>query len=96
MTPGEKLDDFLVKRQEQRMSFVQWAEEQRDHNEAARAAVAERMDVVRAQYDAQGEVATGRSLNAHRRQIREELRASADVLAVKGQQLPEQTEAPSE
>lgn len=89
MTPGEKLDDFLVKRSEQRLSFFEWAEQQRDHNEVARAAVAERMDVVRAEYDALGEVATVRSLNAHRRQIREELRASADVLAVKGERVPE-------
>lgn len=85
MTPGEKLDDFLVKRREERLSFMSWAEQQRDHNEAARAAVAERMEKVRADYDAQGEVATLRSLNAHRRQIKEELRANAEVLSVKGE-----------
>ena len=89
MTPGEKLDDFLVKHREQRLSFMDWAELQRDHNELARAAVTEKMDGVRAEYDSRGEVATVRSLQAHRRQIKAELRSSAKLLAVKGEQAPQ-------
>ena len=89
MTPGEKLDSFLAAKREQRLSFMEWAEQQRDYNEAARAAVNERMAVVRADYDKRGEIATVRDLNAHRRKIKEELREEASRLGIEGEQVPE-------